>query len=715
MAWLPSVKSVQEPVQKKTFIGGNSIREPYVAYNKDWSPSRALNDALKKVTWVYRCVDAIASNSARLPVVFREGDRWIGETREMEDLNRVFNKRSNPGEDSFLFRYRLSAQVLLSSKGVFIDIIRNNRDEIVALSLIPPDSVTPIPDANKFVKGYEVSYTDAQGRPKKVMKKPEDVIWIRHPHPFDPYSAMTPLESSGVAIETDWLSKMYNRNFLLNDGRPGGMVVIKGEVTQEDKEELRARFGGGVAGAGRITVVGSEDGADFVDTAVNPRDAQYIEGRKNTKEEILMAFGVPESVLANAAGRTFDNAEMERLIFWMETMMPHLELLMRPLDILDEEDELYFSFDLSMVDVLQRMELKRKEYGLREWDAGTISLDEYREITGREPIGGSLGRLMILPTTKAPYLTVDGEEIELPLIEREMSEIEEEVGGGNNPNGRPETGDVEEAPEEDEPREREDDRTAPLENEPQKSLEEGLDLLDGIKTVVVDTKTIGAYDIPTHKWIDFKGYIQDAYSTRASVKRSIDALFERQERVLSEKAAGNKMRKYMAKRQHLIEEKAHDAVSLADAVSNIYDREVWLKQLIDDVLPYVSGSYEDAARHVFEKAGVEYEDPVFIDPNFRKRMEAVIETVEMKVTSIVAASALTEDTPEEIAEKIKQEVASLGQTISDSVSESEIAMAIEAGRAYAAKTVGLEEYSRYPVENTNVIANIYTDGKSLVL
>jgi phage portal protein BeeE len=88
-----------------------------------------------------------------------------------------------------------------------------------------------------------------------------------------------------------------------------------------------------------------------------------------TKEEILLGFGVPESVLSNASGRSFDNAEQERLIFWQETMRPHLEFIAAPLDVLDENENLFVAFDMSSVDVLQRAEIKRREFLLREFDS----------------------------------------------------------------------------------------------------------------------------------------------------------------------------------------------------------------------------------------------------------------------------------------------------------------------------------------------------------
>jgi hypothetical protein len=99
-----------------------------------------------------------------------------------------------------------------------------------------------------------------------------------------------------------------------------------------------------------VGVISSDDGADFVDTAASPRDANYIQMRTLTKEEILAAFGVPESIIGNSANRTFSNAGEEGKVFWMETMTPHLELIARSFDKIDPE--YYLDFDKSRVPII---------------------------------------------------------------------------------------------------------------------------------------------------------------------------------------------------------------------------------------------------------------------------------------------------------------------------------------------------------------------------
>mgnify|MGYP003970695697 FL=1 len=384
MAWNNN-KAIQPDEKKAVSIGApisynaGLVGKPYT---DGWDIERAYREGVAKVTWVYRAIDAIASNQARLPIMFLQDNSPFGERVEREEENRnvtkILNQQSNDGENSFAFRYRLSAQLLMSTRGAFIEIVRGRGGDPVALHLLPPQNTAPIPHEKKFVSAFEVELPNG----KKQNLNPKNVIWIRRPHPLDPYLSMTPMESSGIAIETETLAKLYNRNFLLNDGRPGGLLVLRGQIDDDDKQELQARFRGSLSRAGGIGVIASDDGADFVDTGASPRDAAYESLRQITKEEILASFGVPESIIGNASGRTFANASEEGRVFWSETMDPHLELLSRGLDILDEN--FYVTFDTSSVPVLTIGKQERDRYYLTEHQQGLITANEYRDKTGKE-------------------------------------------------------------------------------------------------------------------------------------------------------------------------------------------------------------------------------------------------------------------------------------------------------------------------------------------
>lgn len=632
MAWFSKSKSINVVEQKALPAqgGGGMGRGPNLAYNSNWDIDRSVKEALERVTWVFRCVQAISSNAARVPMVIRKGDRYEGELVQNDALYKVFNSRSSVGETSYNFRYRMTAQLLLSKKGVFIEVIRTKAGDVYSLSLLPSEYVTPIRDAKTFVKGYkfEMPQFDENGNQKGPLKKkyePEEIIWLRLPHPFDPYRAMTVMDALGLSIETDWAARMYNRNFLLNDGRPGGLVVIKGDVMEEDQHELQAHFRGGTLNAGRVRVITSAMGADFVDTAVTPRDAQYVDIRKINKDEILIGFGVPESVLANASGRTLDNAEIERLVYWMETMMPILELQSAEFDVLTESDSEYIWVDLERVDVLQRMDMKRKEYALKETDAGVKSVDEYRAEAGMDPLANGVGAVLFRPKIRVPWATSDGSPIP------DMPEV---VNGAlpvptANPDGRPPTADEGDI-QDDEPREQErDDRLEELPNSTDKSVK-----ADPLGDLVIKQMSMSY-----QAWTPV-------------VEQLLTTFYERQKRVVVEKMAGQKMRRLMNSHKRAIES---DGPGLRQkvAVETVYDQSIWDEQLKADLRP----TLESIARDYGEKVDPDFDvDSVEMQNRINKQMARVLAintTTKDLIGDVIVAGLLAQESNEDIAVRVE--------------------------------------------------------------
>jgi HK97 family phage portal protein len=375
--------------------GGNS--SVFDQSRGGWEVEKAVRDGLERVVWIFRCVDAIAANASSLILNGRRGDPTEGEMYDLEpNLFRLLNRRPNTYESAQQFKYRLSSQLLLSKRGAFIEVEKTRGQSIGALHLLPPNMVEPIPDPKRFVKGYRVKKAGGSAEDELDVNR---VIWIRlRPHPLDPYMQLTPLTAAGIIAETDFLARLFNRNFLQNDGRPTTLVTIAGEVSPHDAQEIKLRFSGGPMYAGRTTVI-EADGINVADLSASPRDVQWLEGIKGSKDDLLLAFGVPESVMGNASGRTFDNADAEREGFWMDTMvLGHCDPIARSLDPLTGslDDDNYVAYDYSKINVLQRQK-KAKEEALRaKWLAGEITLDELLEGTGGKPLNHPLSRSRIL-------------------------------------------------------------------------------------------------------------------------------------------------------------------------------------------------------------------------------------------------------------------------------------------------------------------------------
>ena len=646
MAWNSSNnKALQSGSQKSILTPGAPIAfNTGIAgkpYRDSWDIERAYREGMAKVTWVTRCIDAVAGNQARLPVILRKDNspsgKIVTDNKNNEILD-ILNTKSNMGENSFVFRYRLSSQLLFSSRGAFIEKVKGKDGSIVALQLLPPQHTSPIPDPKKFVSGFEVDMRNGT----KIILPPDDVIWIRKPHPLDPYLSLTPLESAGVAIEIENLSKMYNRNFLLNDGRPGGMIVVRGEIDDDDKDELRARFRGNINRAGAITVVSSDEGVDYIDTGASPRDANYIQMRQITKEEILAAFGVPESVIGNASGRTFSNAGEEHRVFWNETLLPHLELIARVLDELDPEH--YIDFDTSDVPILILYKQERERYLLDEFQNGLISGNEYRAHTGRKRVDSDLMQAMLANPNLTPIGYTDrrfdsqeqaqqqqammGQPPGMPGVAAagQMPMMPPGAPGAPGEQPLPEPGSIPAQMVDLSGGQPQEGMTATLNSEASQQMA-SLSALSAFneqiqaKSAEIRSEWEVKADSSSDTWTEI-------------LDRTLERFFERQQRVVLEKALGAKSKK------------AVEAGTLE--VDSIYDASVWNKQLEDDVRPVLAGIVKDASQIASEQTGIpadmeDEEVKEMLDAQMQRVQKTNSTTKDEVASAILIALALSDD------------------------------------------------------------------------
>lgn len=534
-------------------------------YRDGWDIERAYREGVQKVTWVFRCIDAISGNQARLPVILRKDNDQRGElTTNNKPLLEILNSKSNDGENSFAFRYRLSAQLLMSTRGAFIEKVRGRDGKIIALHLLPPQHTSPIPDPKKFVSGFEVDMRNGT----KLTLKPEDVCWVRRPHPLDPYLSMTPMESAGIAIELENLAKIYNRNYLLNDGRPGGLLVVHSDMEDDDKLELKNRFQGNFSRVGSTTVLTSSDGVEYIDTSASPRDASYIQMRTIQKEEIFAAFGVPESVIGNSSGRTFSNASEELRVFWMETMSPHLHTIARALDELD--DDYYVDFNTDGIPILIMAKQERERYVMDEFQQGLISVNEYRIATGRKEVESELADSLLsnpnltpIANTKKAFKLEEQQPVDMIGVDQTapLGELPPQDGAVQMPQPEPPAPalapETEVAP-----------QTTSLPPDQQMSAFE--DLQQQMHQKFADDVETKA-DSDTDRWTEI-------------MDRALERLFERQQRVVLEKAFGKRGQRSL--------------IAGVMTGEQIFDIEVWNKQLTDDIKPIVLAIANEAKDYV---------------------------------------------------------------------------------------------------------------------
>jgi len=167
--------------------------------------------------WVYAAVNHIAESAAMVPfsVARRTGNDLVPETHPLNDLimhPNHYMSRFELWERTFI-HLELQGNVYW-----FIDLNENNVP--VAIHIIRPHQMKPIPHKTKFVEFYAYTVND------RIMRIPANqIIHFKRYHPLKSYVGLSAIEASNRTLEMEDKRFKYDQSFFKNQARPDGLLT----------------------------------------------------------------------------------------------------------------------------------------------------------------------------------------------------------------------------------------------------------------------------------------------------------------------------------------------------------------------------------------------------------------------------------------------------------------------------------------------------------
>lgn len=324
----------------RTLLGGllNKAPVPYVPSGvgkRGWMPAtasvggmKAQMDAMGRVGTLFSIVDRIVTAYSqvewRLYRVPKDGRRrYESGTSGTQDPRVEVTKhpaldlwrKPNPFFMGTAFRESAQQHEELTGEQYWL-ITRNMVGLPQELWFVRPDRMEPVPDAQNFLAGYIYHGPGGEDVPLRT----EDVIFLRRPHPTDPYRGMGAVQAILGDLDARYLSTEYNRNFFLNSATPGGIIEAENNISDEDFNQFQARWAEthkGVANAHRVAIL--EAGMKWVDRKYTMDDMQFVELQEASRETIREAFGFPKAMTGATDDVNKANAYAGEVMFarWM--------------------------------------------------------------------------------------------------------------------------------------------------------------------------------------------------------------------------------------------------------------------------------------------------------------------------------------------------------------------------------------------------------------
>ncbi len=348
---------------------------------KDWR-SYAVEGYGKNPT-IYRCISLIAQNFAKVPLYVKNSE---GEIQEDHPITQLL-ERPNPDEGGVEFRTAAASWYLLTGNA-FTELIKVG-DSAQLWHYQPYDMSIAgrgaMPAEYKFMKGKP----NERSWEVDPMTGESDMLHWRTftPSPGSPRFGQAPLQAGASSGDSYNAATDWRFNALVNGGSLKGLMSIPGiDIKQREQleEVIKASFTG-TKNANKLGVLNAE--AKFTEVGMNMKDADWLAGSKLNAQEIASVFGVPTQMLGVEGSQTFANYEQARMSFWIDTVMPMLDLyvseLTRWLMPAFEVDGYEICYNTEDIEAL---EPQRKERRTELLATEVLTLNEKREVIGYEPI-----------------------------------------------------------------------------------------------------------------------------------------------------------------------------------------------------------------------------------------------------------------------------------------------------------------------------------------
>lgn len=186
---------------------------------------------------------------------------------------------------------------------------------------VRPDRITPVPDRERFLRGYVYTSPDGEQIPLEL----DEVIQLRRPCPWDPYRGLSPVLSILPDLDTSRYAAEWSRAFFINSAQPGGIIEVPTALSDTQFDELRERWNEQHRGVGNAHRVAILEHGKWVDRTISQRDMQFVELRGATRDAIREAYGISKTAIGDFEDINRASALAAKSWFAEQQTVPRLE------------------------------------------------------------------------------------------------------------------------------------------------------------------------------------------------------------------------------------------------------------------------------------------------------------------------------------------------------------------------------------------------------
>ena len=361
--------------------------EPTTRYRNigNITPSTALTS-----TPVWAAVNLISNTIGSMPcILYRElddggtGATMSGAKERARDLPLYNMLRWQPNSwQSAMDYFAMSTGHLLLRGNSFSRLEVNRADELTAIVPLHPDKMKLKVLSDGTI---EYHYTEGAGQPRVFSA--EQILHVRGLS-SDGLIGYSPITIGAGAVAMNQAAENYGLRFYQNSATPSGILSHPGKLKPESRDNIRKSWQSAHAGSKQNSVALLEEGLSFTAMSANPEEAQALEFRRYSCEEIARLFNCPPHLLQVLERATFSNVTEQNRSFATNCIRPwsiRWEQAIRN-SILERFVEAGTFAEFLMDALLRPDTMARAQANQIMLHAGALTIDEWRAMENRNPL-----------------------------------------------------------------------------------------------------------------------------------------------------------------------------------------------------------------------------------------------------------------------------------------------------------------------------------------
>lgn len=364
---------------------GLPIVSPWL-YDSFLTPTfaRLTRDGYQKNSALFACVSALSFAFPEPPLLVS----LDGEAQPQHRLRQLL-VRPNPlmGEAELMIH---TIEYMALGGNAYWYKVRNGAGRVVELWPYHAGHMTPIPGGPSWIQHYEFDRGDGI----EVTIPTQDMVHFKWPaiDPDQPWMAQPPIRAAARETDTDSEATRYLYALLKNDAIPRTVLEMppEADITKQESERIKEQWRERYGGDNRGEVALLTGGAKVQRLSLNLQELAFEALSTIPETRIAAALRVPPIVAGLNAGlqrSTFTNYGEARKAFTQDTLVPLWRMVASELqaNLAPEfDDRLTIQYDTGQVEALQENEAERRAFLLSEFQAGVLTLNEYRRLRGYE-------------------------------------------------------------------------------------------------------------------------------------------------------------------------------------------------------------------------------------------------------------------------------------------------------------------------------------------